>query len=383
MCGINGSQCYAQLAQWKVYVCNLQEFVVMSTLWWQDVKRMRLHHAKQYAKFNTPARALLKMQEDNVPVAHRPTGVQLKNLRPVQVSQATKQISVATMGDLKNFLSDPPSCIKIHSDAVVLQEDRICIPFSIPALESTLADSKLACFVCDFTCKVCSEGLLLGCIGPVGLRPSDHGPSMRMIPAFFAVCSHEDDASHEVLLSLFFDSLTQRGVKVTDGFFDCSCMQAVMNFVRDKGLDLFVHRCLQHVKSNIRDESGKRDVATGRTRLQNKELLGPIIDWVEFSAFLPSDIEFHSFWTSVLTRMSSNQEETDFGELEMSLYLRKHILDSSGVWRYFRRFSFQHSLKQWIFSMVVGIPDCHAIIHDSISICPQKKSWYFPKPLNN
>ena len=235
------------------------------------------------------------------------------------------------MGDLKNFLSDPPSCIKIHSDAVVLQEDRICIPFSIPALESTLADSKLACFVCDFTYKVCSEGLLLGCIGPVGLRPSDHGPSMRMIPAFFAVCSHEDDASHEVLLSLFFDSLTQRGVKATDGFFDCSCMQAVMNFVRDKGLDLFVHRCLQHVKSNIRDESGKRDVATGRTRLQNKELLGPIIDWVEFSAFLPSDIEFHSFWTSVLTRMSSNQEETDFGELEMSLYLRKHILDSSGV----------------------------------------------------
>ena len=66
---------------------------------------------------------------------------------------------------------------------------------------------------------------------------------------------------------------------------------------------VYLHRCLQHCKTNIRMEASRRDSKTG----ENAELLGPIIEWTEFSAWLPSDLEFSVFWTSILTRMSSQQ----------------------------------------------------------------------------
>lgn len=89
------------------------------------------------------------------------------------------------------------------------------------------------------------------------------------------------------------------------------------------------NRCLQHVKKNIRDESGKRDSVTEQPRLRNSELLSVILDFVQFSATLPSDIQFHTFW-SILTRMASTQAATDFKEPAMAAYLREHILDGKG-----------------------------------------------------
>ena len=83
-------------------------------------------------------------------------------------------------------------------------------------------------------------------------------------------------------------------------------------------------------KWNVRDEAGRRDAATGRARLKNRELLSVLTQWIEFSAFLPSDMEFSTFWSSVLGRMLANVEETDLNEPQMAQYLKKNILDSNG-----------------------------------------------------
>ena len=63
-----------------------------------------------------------------------------------------------------------------------------------------------------------------------------------------------------------------------------------------------------------------------------------ILDFVEFSASLPSDDEFDCFWNSVLLRMRSKSAATDWGEPDMEKYLRRHILDEeksvlSAPWR--------------------------------------------------
>ena len=90
-------------------------------------------------------------------------------------------------------------------------------------------------------------------------------------------------------------------------------------------MSVFPHRCLQLVKRNIRDESATKDSATGQARLRNRELLNVFLDWIQFTAFLPSDLEFGTFWHSGVSRMQSKEKETDFGEPEMSAYLRRHV----------------------------------------------------------
>ena len=54
----------------------------------------------------------------------------------------------------------------------------------------------------------------------------------------------------------------------------------------------------EQVKTNIKTEAERKCKASREARLQNAELLRPIISWVEFSAGLPSNEEFHVFWDS-------------------------------------------------------------------------------------
>lgn len=74
------------------------------------------------------------------------------------------------------------------------------------------------------------------------------------------------------------------------------------------------------------------DETSGKARLSNKELLQPILDWITFSATLPSDVEFDTMWRSILDRMASNSSATDFAEGAMAAYLRKNLLDDAGAW---------------------------------------------------
>ena len=86
------------------------------------------------------------------------------------------------------------------------------------------------------------------------------------------------------------------------------------------------------MKTNIKTEAGRKCKANGVSRLQNAELRGPSISWVEFSAGLPSNEEFHVFWDfgTPLSRMSSAERSTDWNEPKMSDYLQQEILESSG-----------------------------------------------------
>ena len=60
--------------------------------------------------------------------------------------------------------------------------------------------------------------LLLGAIGPVGLRITDWGPRMRMVPAFFIIASSEDYPSHKCLFELWFRHLDGLGISGSLGY---------------------------------------------------------------------------------------------------------------------------------------------------------------------
>ena len=76
-----------------------------------------------------------------------------------------------------------------------------------------------------------------------------------------------------------------------------------------------------------------------RLSAENRGLLGPIIDWIEFSASLPDGPERTAFWQSILDRMKSDRCETDWNEPEMADYLAKFILVLTGDLFFHRVFS--------------------------------------------
>ena len=84
------------------------------------------------------------------------------------------------------------------------------------------------------------------------------------------------------------------------------------------------------VKGNLKDAARTRDKISGHTLLRNAELLGPLIDWIHWSAFLPSSEEFDAFWTSVILRMSSKATTTDWGEKKFANYMKSNLFDVSG-----------------------------------------------------
>ena len=295
----------------------------------QDSQRFKQHLAKKFAANFTPRRALLHMADADIPAEQRPDLTQLKNRTPTQATSKSRVVPVRSLADLQKFLAAPPETITIFDDLVVCNEQRVQIPFACTCLADILASYDLTCFVCDFTYKVCQEGLLLGAIGPVGLRMTDWGPRMRMVPAFFIIASSEDYPSHSCLFELWFRHLDRLGVAATDGFFDCAAMHHAEKYAQQCRRRFYMHRCLQHVKSNVKEEAAKRDQVSGKARLQNRELISPIVDWIEFSAGLPCDLEFDTFWQNILQRMASQELSTDFGEPRMAAYLRKHILDGS------------------------------------------------------
>ena len=296
----------------------------------QDSRRLKQHLAKKFAANFTPRRALLHMADAEIPQEQRPDLTLLKNNRPTQATSKSRVVPVHSLADLQKFIAAPPETLTIFEDLVVCNEERVQIPFACRCLADILGSYDLTCFVCDFTYKVCQEGLLLGAIGPVGLTITDGGPRMRMVPAFFIIASSEDYPSHKCLFELWFRHLDGLGISATDGFFDCLAMHHAEKYARQCGRKFYIHRCLQHVKSNVKEESAKRDQVTGKVRLQNQELISPIVDWIEFAAGLPCDLEFDTFWQNILQRMASQELATDFGEPRMASYLRKHILDASG-----------------------------------------------------
>lgn len=129
------------------------------------------------------------MADAEIPPEQRPDLTQLKNRRPTQATSKSRVVPVHSLGDLQKFIQASPENIQIFDDLVVCNEERAQIPFACKCLTDILSSYNLTVFVCDYTYKVCQEGLLLEAIGPVGLSMTMWGPRMRMVPAFFIISS--------------------------------------------------------------------------------------------------------------------------------------------------------------------------------------------------
>ena len=84
------------------------------------------------------------------------------------------------------------------------------------------------------------------------------------------------------------------------------------------------------VKRNSQDAARSRDKVTGHSFFRNAELLPCLVEWVMWSAFLPSSEEFDAFWSSVFARMSSSKTKTDFNEKKFAKYMKNSLFDLSG-----------------------------------------------------
>jgi len=293
-----------------------------------NLDKVNQFNAQEFAQKFTPGRALVEMQD--IPVEQRPSINQLKNRRPLKKGKGDKHAPVQCVGDAEKFLEKPPPGIDLLRELSVVSDETVSILFTIPGVLELLSDCELTGCLLDWTYQTNRDGLLLGCVGPIGLHMTDQGPCMRLLPVYFALSSSENKDATQKLLKVYLEKMKTLGCPVQDLFADCSVIQAALALQRDEGEQLYLHRCLQHVKTNVASAAAKRDEISGKPRLSNKELLQPILDWITFSSTLPTDAEFDCFWNSVLSRMASNSAATDFSEPLMASYLRRHILDDSG-----------------------------------------------------
>ena len=58
-----------------------------------------------------------------------------------------------------------------------------------------------------------------------------------------------------------------------------------------------------------------------------------LIDFVQWTASLPSQVEFDAVWSSIISRLEGDACVTDWNEKEMASYIREHILTkTNGMW---------------------------------------------------
>ena len=153
-----------------------------------------------------------------------------------------------------------------------------------------------------------------------------------MLPTHFLLSRKEDKESQMTLFKAFAAAAHRNGIRLSHGFADCSCMEGIQAVIEsDPGLQhVQVHRCLHHTKQNVKQEVKRRNSETGEVRLRNMELLPVLLSFVMESAWFPSSLEFSSFWESVINRLRSNGEETDWDEPHVAQYLVRNLLQETG-----------------------------------------------------
>ena len=102
-------------------------------------------------------------------------------------------------------------------------------------------------FVWFFPFQTNQTGLLLGASGAAGVVVERSGPAVRFLPTFFALSNKEDEVAQHFAAKLLLEQTEKLGVPLSHGFADCSCYNAVASLCAQEGLNLKLHRCLQHV----------------------------------------------------------------------------------------------------------------------------------------
>ena len=114
----------------------------------------------------------------------------------------------------------------------------------------------------------------------------------------------------------------------------CTYLDAtqLMFFIICDALGCFDFFIICEVKNNVTTESARKSKATGQARLTNAELRPVLLEFIQWSAALPSQLEFHVVWRSILERMEKKECSTDWNEPDMAKYIREHILvETSGL----------------------------------------------------
>ena len=302
-----------------------------------QTKRRKLNNAKKYAQY-APHEALKVMEHARVPLEERPSERQIEQQRRGDASGPSRY-PAHTIGLLRTFLENPPPGVHIFSEDVVLTSEEVRIPFTGSLMWGNGAETlaSLQNFLFDYTFATNRHGLLLGAIGACGLHLSDrtHLPAMRFVPAVFCISTNENEDAHAILLRLYETLRSQAVVEplpLSDAYLDFACLTSAVKYFGDRCV--YLHRDFQHVKTDIKKEAKVKDKVSGNTRLRRAEFLPVLINFVEWSCFLPFDLEFHIFWDAVFTRMRGTTLETNFKEPNMAEYLQHHIIDfSAGFWR--------------------------------------------------
>ena len=82
-----------------------------------------------------------------------------------------------------------------------------------------------------------------------------------------------------------------------------------------------------------------------------------ILEWIDFSVWLPSDLGFSEFVFSCFARMGANGAPTDFDEPIMAAHLREHIWDCK---------SFDNITSPWISGFGATPPGISTFVANSI-----------------
>ncbi|CAL1161178.1 unnamed protein product [Cladocopium goreaui] len=272
------------------------------------------------------------MEESGIPIEHRPEMWRLKNARPCRAEVRVK-LTADCVASVQAWMAKPPDNVSIM-DSSICNADRISILFHFKDADSFLQQNQhLSVFVADFTFETNQQSLVLGGIGPAGLRSGgSQKPGVRMLPTHFLLSRKEDKESQMTLFKAFAAAAHCNGIRLSHGFADCACMEGIQAVIEsDPGLQhVQVHRCLHHTKQNVKQEVKRRNSETGEVRLRNMELLPVLLSFVMESAWFPSSLEFSSFWESVINRLRSNGEETDWDEPHVAQYLVRNLLQETG-----------------------------------------------------
>jgi hypothetical protein len=103
---------------------------------------LKRHYAKAFAN-QTPLRALKNMRLKEISADLRPSVQQIKNYRHMLSStEKPEAYSVECLGELRAFIDDPLTDVKILTDYVVLSKDRVLLPFCVG---STNSGCRLLC----------------------------------------------------------------------------------------------------------------------------------------------------------------------------------------------------------------------------------------------
>ncbi|CAE7855858.1 unnamed protein product, partial [Symbiodinium necroappetens] len=148
------------------------------------------------------------------------------------------------LSSLRSFLQNPPENVRVDADSLICEVDQVRILFSVPEAADWFQTCDLPWFLMDFTMKTNAPGLVLGAIGPIGLKRLPNGtPHLRFVPVQYMLSHVEDQEAHGLLMQKYVAMAESAGIELTDGIFDCACYAGA--------------------KENMKEAAKKRDEASG------------------------------------------------------------------------------------------------------------------------